>query len=205
MSTPQTTIDAILDGAVRALARHGLRRLSMSDICAEAGVSRGTLYRYFKSKEDILEAVNRRIEDDMRASFDKALEENDDPADRLRVILGVMIRTPERYPHMLQIVELEPGSALGFLTRETPKIVRIVAEYLEPVLSTAPPIVQGLMTEQQLAEIFQRLITSTFLIPSPGSTKLDSRIADMCESFTAATNQSRPKRARGKSSARAAR
>ena len=45
------TVNRILDGALRALARRGLRKLSMSDICEEAGISRGTLYRYFKSKD----------------------------------------------------------------------------------------------------------------------------------------------------------
>ena len=47
----------ILSGALDAIAERGVRRLSMSDIIEASGVSRGTLYRYFSSKDDVLAAV----------------------------------------------------------------------------------------------------------------------------------------------------
>jgi DNA-binding phage protein len=47
----------ILSGALDAIASRGARRLSMSDIIEASGVSRGTLYRYFSNKEEVLSAV----------------------------------------------------------------------------------------------------------------------------------------------------
>lgn len=50
MAASSDTHTRILDGALSALARRGVRKLSMSDVGAEAGISRGTLYRYFRDK-----------------------------------------------------------------------------------------------------------------------------------------------------------
>jgi AcrR family transcriptional regulator len=184
----RNTEDVIINGAIRALSRHGVRRLSMSDICEESGVSRGTLYRYFKSKEEVLDAVNLRIEATMRAAYDAAVAARPDPAERVRVVLEVAISFPERFPHMRQIIQLEPGVALAFMTRELPMIAKFAAEYLKPALANSPPVVQGVLTERQITEIFMRLVMSSFLIPTPGSTKLAARIADLWESLVAAAD-----------------
>src|SRR3546814_16174415 len=45
----------LLDGALRALSEMEARRLSMRDISDASGVSRGTPYRYFSSRAEVLE------------------------------------------------------------------------------------------------------------------------------------------------------
>ena len=52
------SIQKIMDGTLRAINSIGARRLSMSDISESSGVSRGTLYRYFASKEEVLAAFS---------------------------------------------------------------------------------------------------------------------------------------------------
>jgi AcrR family transcriptional regulator len=47
----------ILDGARRAFLANGFDAASMNEIAREAGVSKGTLYVYFKSKEELFEAI----------------------------------------------------------------------------------------------------------------------------------------------------
>src|ERR1700752_5399442 len=44
----------ILQAAQTCFARSGFHQASMQEICAEAGLSPGNLYRYFRSKEDII-------------------------------------------------------------------------------------------------------------------------------------------------------
>lgn len=47
----------ILDAALVCFDRAGLQRTTTDDISAEAGVSAGSLYNYFPSKDDIIEAI----------------------------------------------------------------------------------------------------------------------------------------------------
>jgi TetR/AcrR family transcriptional regulator, repressor for uid operon len=50
----------ILAAAARCFARSGFHGASMHDICAEAVMSPGNLYRYFRSKEEIIAAICER-------------------------------------------------------------------------------------------------------------------------------------------------
>lgn len=50
-------IQRILDAAKVCFVRHGFQGASMQQICAEAAMSPGALYRYFASKEAIIEAI----------------------------------------------------------------------------------------------------------------------------------------------------
>jgi AcrR family transcriptional regulator len=47
----------ILDAAIACFRRRGFHQASMHEICAEAGLSAGALYRYFPSKADIIAAM----------------------------------------------------------------------------------------------------------------------------------------------------
>ena len=50
----------ILEAAQACFARAGFHQTSMQEICAQAGMSPGNLYRYFRSKEDIIAGIAER-------------------------------------------------------------------------------------------------------------------------------------------------
>jgi TetR/AcrR family fatty acid metabolism transcriptional regulator len=56
--------EAILRSAIKVFAQKGYFNSKVSDIAGEAGIADGTVYLYFKSKEEILHSV-----------FDRAMEE----------------------------------------------------------------------------------------------------------------------------------
>jgi AcrR family transcriptional regulator len=53
----QRTRAAVLDGAARAVEKHGARRSTMSDIALLAGIAKGTLYNHFRTKEAVYAAA----------------------------------------------------------------------------------------------------------------------------------------------------
>jgi AcrR family transcriptional regulator len=53
----QRTRAAVLDGAVRAVEKHGARRATMSDIATLAGIAKGTLYNHFRTKDAVYAAA----------------------------------------------------------------------------------------------------------------------------------------------------
>jgi len=68
----------ILAAAMACFARSGFHKASMQDICAEAGMSAGNLYRYFRSKEAIIAAIaeGERVRN---AAFFEQLQRAEDP------------------------------------------------------------------------------------------------------------------------------
>lgn len=65
---------AILDAAEQVMAAQGIRAARMEDIAARVGVSVGTLYNYFKDRQQLLDALLDLREQELLASLDAELE-----------------------------------------------------------------------------------------------------------------------------------
>ncbi|MBX9455021.1 MAG: TetR/AcrR family transcriptional regulator [Rhizobium sp.] len=106
--------EQIIEGAHRIFMGMGFDASSMSDIAREAGVSKGTLYVYFKNKEDLFAAMVQRqksrvFEKLQEALGDKPLAEglhdfgvafagyilSDNAIRAQRIVVGVLERMPE--------------------------------------------------------------------------------------------------------------
>ncbi|GAA3050946.1 TetR/AcrR family transcriptional regulator [Streptomyces roseofulvus] len=64
----------ILDGAARCFARNGFHATSMQDVLAEAGLSAGAVYRYFRSKDELIAAIADETFVRIRGAFAEASE-----------------------------------------------------------------------------------------------------------------------------------
>src|SRR5436853_7011012 len=63
----------VVEGALRAIARFGLTKLTVDDVAREAGFSRATLYRYFPGRGSVLAAVLRSETDRLQRGLDERL------------------------------------------------------------------------------------------------------------------------------------
>lgn len=78
--------EAILRAATRVFARSGYFNSKVADIARAAGVADGTVYLYFKSKEEILHSVFDRSMDEAITEVRRQLEAITDPREKLRRI-----------------------------------------------------------------------------------------------------------------------
>src|SRR6201988_1362119 len=78
--------EAILRAAISVFAHNGYFNSKVADIAREAGVADGTVYLYFKSKEEILHSIFDRSVDEALAAARKQIELISDPRDKLRRI-----------------------------------------------------------------------------------------------------------------------
>jgi AcrR family transcriptional regulator len=69
----RATIDAILGATARILVKHGFDRTSTNRVAEAAGVSIGSLYQYFPSKEALVAALIERHTEEMTAEIVGAL------------------------------------------------------------------------------------------------------------------------------------
>lgn len=114
----QSTRRRILAATFVVLARDGRRRLQLSDVAAEAKVSRPTLYRYFGSKDGLLEAFGRYEQDNFDAGIAAAMAGLSGP-DRLDAALRFIVDFQSRYS-LGSLAETEPEHVLHQMKRVLP-------------------------------------------------------------------------------------
>ena len=85
-STVSDKREAILRAATNVFARKGFFNSKVSDIAAAAGIADGTVYLYFKSKDEILHSIFDRAMADFIADGKRELETIEDPVSKLRRI-----------------------------------------------------------------------------------------------------------------------
>jgi TetR/AcrR family fatty acid metabolism transcriptional regulator len=78
--------EAILRAGIRIFAHNGYFNSKVADIAHEAGVADGTVYLYFKSKEEILHSIFDRSMEEAIADGRQRMEKIVDPRERLRTI-----------------------------------------------------------------------------------------------------------------------
>ena len=78
--------EAILRAAITVFAHNGYFNAKVADVAREAGVADGTVYLYFKSKEEILHSIFDRSVDAAVAEVKKQLVPISDPREKLRQI-----------------------------------------------------------------------------------------------------------------------
>lgn len=65
----------IMDAAIACFRRRGFHQATMQEICAEASISAGALYRYFSSKAEIIAAIAEDTRGESDIAFIRAAEE----------------------------------------------------------------------------------------------------------------------------------
>lgn len=89
--------EAILDATERLFQRYGYRKTTVEDIALEGGISRGTVYLYFKSKEEIALSWIQRHNDHLHTELERLTAQPERPAERLKQML--LCRVLFRFDH----------------------------------------------------------------------------------------------------------
>ena len=82
----------ILHAAAKVFAQKGVVNTKMVDIAAEAGIGKGTIYEYYRSKEEIFGDSFRLIFDHMESQLADAIGNTDDPVLKLQKLINVTLK-----------------------------------------------------------------------------------------------------------------
>lgn len=91
----------IANAAIKVIGHQGLRDFTIARLAQEVGIKDGSIFRHFKDKHEILNAVIERIEEILLAD---APGEHADPLERLEAFLTTRIRAVASQPGLLSIV-----------------------------------------------------------------------------------------------------
>jgi len=81
----------ILAAARQLLDQRGLEAMTMEEIAAVAGVAKGTLYLYFQSKDDLIQALITLVGENILKDMEVALQAPGMPAEKLRRVVSVLL------------------------------------------------------------------------------------------------------------------
>jgi AcrR family transcriptional regulator len=131
------TIGVILEATDRVLAKVGLEAATTRDIAVVAGVSIGTLYRYFPSKDALfLALIKRRWEDETRALGDVITGLAEQRASLRRTIEEIVLWTIQAIDRTLARYHTHGDVEAGFVLMTTPDkvdaVATMMAQGLEP-------------------------------------------------------------------------
>lgn len=153
----------ILDAAARVFAAQGYDRATTNAIAAEAGISPGSLYRFFSSKEDIARALAERyrleIGESHRGAFTDVDVTTPDIDDLLDRVVDPIIAFNRRNPAFITLFTRSDLPAL--LSSPVQPLEEAFAERLAQILTARNPALapaEVARTARTAIQIFRGLI-----------------------------------------------
>lgn len=96
--------EQILNAAAVVFSKLGFAQARMDDIVKESGLSKGALYWYFKSKEDIINALMHRFFDQDLESLAKLLENETSASEKLLTYIHHLVSVFEETQSLIPLI-----------------------------------------------------------------------------------------------------
>ncbi|WP_334072776.1 MULTISPECIES: TetR/AcrR family transcriptional regulator [Paenibacillus] len=106
-SRKQEKFEMILDAAEKVIAENGFHGSQVSKIAKEAGVADGTIYLYFKKKEDILISLFEDRLGKLVALFNASIEESGTADEALRKVCEIHFTRLEQNVNLAYVTQIE--------------------------------------------------------------------------------------------------
>ncbi len=121
--------ELIIEAAIKVFARDGLERGKISDIASEAGIGKGTVYEYFRRKEDIFQAIEHYVFTDFNLIFDQLNSSSLTPPQKLTTLMeNALDMFMEMGDVLLILMELWAQAGRGHVHGSAPSLF---VEYYE--------------------------------------------------------------------------
>ena len=124
---------AIIDAALKLFANNGFHNTSIIQIAKKAGVSKGLMYNYFKSKEALLEAVIMSSYEENAEPFIEEMKQPDTPQEHLRHIIDMMgdvLRYKLKYYKLFMMLSLQEDANKIINTELLPKKEPLIQQFI---------------------------------------------------------------------------
>jgi len=125
----------IIEAAVRVFARKGYYNSRVSDIAREAGIAAGTIYLYFRTKDDILVTLFREKMAQFVGSLRKAIADEPDAVAKLSRLIRLHFEMLEEDPQLAEVVQVELRQGQKFFrgasTHEIASYFALITSVLE--------------------------------------------------------------------------
>jgi AcrR family transcriptional regulator len=129
--------DEILDAAGRTFVTRGISRTGMSDIAKAAGCSRGTLYRYFKTRQELHLAFVNRSALRLAARLEVELADVREPRERLTLYILRSLHEVRSTPELAAWFAPEDSGAAAAISRASDVVQLVARTFVDHTMSRA--------------------------------------------------------------------
>jgi TetR/AcrR family transcriptional regulator, fatty acid metabolism regulator protein len=113
--------EKILKAAIRVFAKNGFHNSKISQIAKEAGVADGTIYLYFKNKDDILIRLFEEKLDEINTELEQELATMTDPRDKFRHFVRKHLTLAEKTRPLAEVLSVELRQSNKFMKEYHPQ------------------------------------------------------------------------------------
>ena len=142
--------DAILRAAIDVFAGRGFFNAQVADVARAGGIAAGTVYLYFKSKDDLLVSIFERTMPEAIAEGRAAIAPVRDPIEQLRAVARMHLDRLGRDRNLAVVFQVELRQSTKFMERLSSTLLR---EYLG--------IIRGILVEGQKTGAFRKELNAT--------------------------------------------
>ena len=138
----------ILEAATKVFARSGFNKARMDDIVEESGLSKGTLYWYFDSKDDIIIAILKRVLGYEFRKLELIRDSDASARQRLEEFVAFMVKDIDRLMPIMPL--FYDFFALGLRQK---KVRLVLGELLKMMNDTMAPIIREGIENGEFREV----------------------------------------------------
>lgn len=171
------TADDILDAAERCFAQAGVRKTTVEDIAARAGVARITVYRQLGNRDDLVRAVLLRVTDRyLRRTRPKLLAAPDLATAVGDLIVSTVVAARRDNSLLLLYGSEETGASGRPLPGTTEPLIERFGAVIEKLAAALPGALREAVTVADAGEWVLRIVVSLLTLqPSIRRTEADLR------------------------------
>lgn len=152
MSVREEKSVRIIESAIRIFAKKGFYNSTIADVAKMAEVAEGTIYLYFKNKDDLLISIFEHSIDFFIQEVRPALEPIQDPKEKLKLFLNLHLNLVQNNPELAHVLQIELRQSSKFMKEyEGAKF----GEYLS--------VVQSILEEGKAKGVFRKNIEPRIL------------------------------------------
>lgn len=148
--------DKIMAAAVRVFAEQGYFQSTIAQIAREAGVADGTIYLYFKNKEDILAKFVNQHSKKFFDAFTDQMAKEDNALDKLKALIRLHFQVSQEDRHVALVYQIEMRRSVRLMQEDIKNALRVYHDLVGRIVEEGQQ--QGTIRHDVQIGLVKRLI-----------------------------------------------
>jgi TetR/AcrR family fatty acid metabolism transcriptional regulator len=137
----------IIQAATKVFAKKGFYNAKVADVAKEAQVADGTIYLYFKNKDDLLISILEASMDTFVAAVVESMEGVQDPVEKLKRFIALHLDLVRQHQDTAQVLQIELRQSSKFMKEYAATKFR---EYLS--------LISGILEDGKKSGVFKEIV-----------------------------------------------